>query len=96
MVFNHGGHPAAVGAVLSGEETERFHLQVNQITPWIPPRDILLHCISDLCAILLGRFRLGGCWPLDGSCSCMYVLSSTLVARGNEGWFVWVTLGIHF
>lgn len=72
-VCDHGGHPVTAGTVLPRQEAERFHLQVDQVSQWISPRDFILHCLPDFCAVPSGWLGNGSCWPLDGCCSSRYL-----------------------
>lgn len=87
-VADHGGHPVRTGAVLSWPETERFHLQANQVSQWISPRDVVLHCLPDFRALPSGWLGHGSCWALDGCCPSRYMW---LGSFNREGW---VTLSI--
>lgn len=91
MVFDHGGHPVTIGTVLPWQEAERFHLQVDQVSQWISPRDFILHCLPDFRAVPSGWLGHGSCWPLDGCCSSRYMWLGNFVVRG---WANLLTLSI--
>lgn len=91
MVFDHGGHPVTIGTVLPWQEVERFHLQVDQVSQWISPRDFVLHCLTDFRAFPSGWLGHGGCRPLDGCFSSRYIYLGNFIVRG---WAPSLTLSI--
>lgn len=69
---NNGGYSFGIGVLLPREEAEGIQMQAVKITPWVFPRDGLLHCCPSAFALPDGRDGYGGSWLTNGYLSSTY------------------------
>lgn len=55
-----GGHSVRAGALLSGDEAQRFHLQAHPFGSWLSAGELVHHRCAGLPAVSAGRPGDGG------------------------------------
>lgn len=66
-----GGHSVRAGALLSGEEAQRFHMQAHSFCSWFLAGELVHHRCAGPTALSAGRTGDGGGRYRHGHCPSM-------------------------